>query len=668
MKFMKNYTLEQNQVFRIDEEGNFTPIDLLATSIKDRANIVLYAIYHLIPAFDTLYLDDDIELSDGSITDSLITMEMLEETATILASYGVYAYPVEHIFATEQSKWLFITEGNIKKLLRCSSLEEYLEDSHYEFSEFPNFTHIYIDYHFTSSNVEQICGYLKQIKCIQGCTDLAVVNPALLLAFERSRSLLGMDDTSFEDCVILDGYTKVGHYNPILDLCYIADGSAIPFQEIKELYNYLCNLHESTIVLSAENTSRETNSTVKFSMIGNFMISDALIYLLALVHINTGKDIEFIRYASGYETRYLEAVSDIFHCSFGMFHERLKAFEDIREGDLFFIQRSGKTHICTLNTKIGNLHYKVCKLDDILSRIRYVQSKSTIAFDRAVSEQVESGKLRVWKPVVATREYAIRTSADNASCQVFSEDDLPFSSVHVDDIVKISVAHICQDLGLREGEITQTIIESFLFRVLRLLEQELFAYKRLLNITDLICFEAEGQHYIGCADFAPEYQVTGYYGCHAHGTAYFSTNVDRLIPASVLMSGGWEDTFFAYLLSKVGKDKISKCKPLVDMDTKYMLLSLTSNTLCPIETTTKDTIECDAGYEYSPYALTYIATRKLSTYMTRKNSWGVLSKYFRPYGMRDIPISRTPVNIYGGIASTEIYPVTMTDYCEGEKS
>ncbi len=85
---MKNYTTKVDQVLKVDGE-DFVPDDLVTTSILDRANVILYAIYKLVPYFDVLYLVDDTSSVEEDMSNDVFSLDTIWEAAEILRSYGV---------------------------------------------------------------------------------------------------------------------------------------------------------------------------------------------------------------------------------------------------------------------------------------------------------------------------------------------------------------------------------------------------------------------------------------------------------------------------------------------------------------------------------------------------------------------------------------------------
>ena len=203
------------------------------------------------------------------------------------------------------------------------------------------------------------------------------------------------------------------------------------------------------------------------------------------------------------------------------------------------------------------------------------------------------------------------------------------------------------------------MFDFFVYRLVGLLEKHIFNYSRVLIITDLICFTYQDELYVGVASYCPEYQVTVYHGCTDKGyTSEYVTN--SLIPLSVLNSVSYADPFFSKLSESFGESQgISKCESFSDEETMLLLRSFASNTQVAVEPTLKSDLNGDDSLKPTAYNLAYIAAHKLSAQMCRKTEWDVLSGYFKSFGMRDLPITRSALSIYGTVYSTKIYPVAI---------
>lgn len=633
--------VEQGQVYKALGETR-VPLDLLTTSVSEQANIILYTVYTLVPFFDAVCIDIDGEAKE----DNLLTVEMLQEAAPILWDYGIVLSDTD--VAPMLYRWLLVNEAELLHLAKCSSLGQFAMDKGYVVSPTDFFTHMYIDYTFTTEQLEVVQARLSSVRRLSDAQNIQIVNPSLRLAHERNRQSLGFSSNSSIDYLELNGSTHVDDAYPIMDLCSLEDGAQVSFQEYTALYDYICNAPQDIIVLSA-NGIKNNVGLAAFTALGKLHIPDMLLYLLALVHLNTGKSIEFMSYAASYEDRFLDIISVLLHRNDGYIHERLAAFDKLRIEQLYFMRVKNCLHVCVLKQKSKGLTYTVAKANEVFASMSLVEHKSSVIFDTVGlaqdtgSDWYAEGKMHQ----VPKREYMLCTGSLGNALSWLTQKQIPIEQIAVKDIIQVLVKHIALEQNITEEQVTRVMLDSMIYRVLRLVEQEVFEYKCILNITDLICFTHNGELYLGVASFKPMYTVQAYQGCTSKGYPFTHTT-DRLIPSSVLNKESRENPFYKKLTERY-RETIPE--PFSRHETDLLLRACRSDVRAAVEVVNFPGL--------SAYNSAYVETHLLSAQLCRSQAWSVLTKYFKSSGMRDLPITRSALSVYGSIKNTQVYPVAL---------
>ena len=139
----------------------------------------------------------------------------------------------------------------------------------------------------------------------------------------------------------------------------------------------------------------------------------------------------------------------------------------------------------------------------------------------------------------------------------------------------------------------------------------------------------------------------------------FSYTAEQLIPSSVLSKNNYSDPFLALIAKDSLPSSISRIKPFSEEETNLIIKACVSNSKIVVDHTTLADVGHNDYVKPTVSKLAYISMHKLSAQRCRRDEWAVMSKYFKSFGLRDLPISRSPVSIYGSVNTTTVYPVAL---------
>ena len=456
---------------------------------------------------------------------------------------------------------------------------------------------------------------------------------------------------AFKEEVILQAPTSAKYSSTTVDGWTTVDGryiwwliTHIPGEErsysvLKSFYDYLVGLPTANIYISSKGLLKGENTLVSsqlnFKATADYSIPTVVLNLLALVHINTGKVIEFIGIQQRYRDIYLRAVSEYASRSMCELKSRIDAFNNVKEGELYLTFIHDRISSVKVTQKNMNLKFKVVHLADITNRIVAIDNEYSISVGI-----IDSLPFPEWND----------SNFDVNKIEFLSLYDAVLQDIFVEDTAEKYSANTKK-------------AESYLYAILRLLEQKFFQFRKAKTIADLILFKYNQEVYVGFGSLKSEY-TSEIYLC-AGKIASKQTIVRELIPVSVIIEEEPTPQQFKQLLEIC---QPSKPLPFSSAETQSQILALSATKVPGLPFSYKDDIS-QVDTSTPAYTLIDASIARYCNFTVRKEIWDELTQQFTSFGLRSLSIHTAPVTIYGGLnvtlsdrAQIQVYPVSFDKF------
>lgn len=432
-------------------------------------------------------------------------------------------------------------------------------------------------------------------------------------------------------CSTLDGWTLInGQY--LWWAITHSPSSQYSYHILKSLYDYIVSLGAQNIYISSKGlgVGENTNATKGLTYIptNDYDIPVQVLYLFALIHINTGKVFEFIDFHQRYFHSYLEIVQELAMRSLAELKDRIEAIEFIQTPGLYLLPNSNKVLPLGVNAKRINLNFKAVKLADVTKRI-----------------------------ILIKNEYIITASiTDTLPFDTWSQNQLDITKMHFLSILEL-LPELVDDSGNLQMQFHKA--ESYAYAILRLLEQKLLGFNAAKNLADIIVFEYNSERYIGFGKVDIHFDTTLYLCAGSiHGMPY---TAQKIIPTSILIEENELSQSLADLLVDYPKTIV---QPFTEEQTIAYILAWST------AFTNGELLNFANLASGNPVTFAMqVALYNYYNYGVRKSLWSELTQKVKAFGLRTLDVNTAPLTIYGGIntqsygkATVSFYPVAFDNY------
>lgn len=618
-KSCEQFTCEAGQVYKLASNKKIW-WDLTLLSDADKVNFITFVLSsatdrHFYVGYENINIEEDITIYDG-----IITYDDYVMCKPSLAEFGI----------------TFNGEGNhdVTRRLMLLSYQKLLQ-----IKDTPEIIYSYTEDIYDALNIQSVDNAIPTDLFI---TDTDINANAFAATVETITSKgyifsylncslrsandsikLKIPTTAKEAPYVLTGTTFIEDEYLWWNLCKVPIYSK-NFEKNYKLYNFLCSLPNKNICVTAtylnEGANTDALSKISHTHIVDYSISFATIKVLALVHVNTGKCIEFGDFPKRYEDQYLAEISKL---TLGITMEQayqVKCRDKLVIGGLYFTYLNNRLIPIKLKAIQGTFSWTAVKLSELQA---YISVDLNGDYTISCSPTDKPNLTRI----------SSDTSAEILTLVDLFHETLPGSQ-------KISE------------------IDSYGYCLLRLLEQIVLDYSKIVSLTDLIVVRKNNEIYVGVVDALPNYSVDGFI-CTSNPQTV-DLVVSQLIPSSIVL----EESEPSDILSKIQQETIATRAPSCDY-TEFLLKGACSTSSKAY--TFEDVMSIDHDDFIEAYIITSLAREQ--TLIIKEYLWDKFIRQFTSFGLRNLAYYRSPLNIYGGIntvdhTTIEVYSIAMDDIPE----
>lgn len=636
-----NFKEECGQVF-IKVKDEFKWFDMLYTTVEQKLHLFLYILHKyaysrkILIGYEPVHIiDDSMSLQEAEVP-SIFTIDTFHDIEPLLQNYNITtsrypdSSPRRHfaIITLEAFESYAASGEGLKNYCKYICEQLSLPGTDLE-ALMPS--EVFIDCKVGTS----IAAYITPIQTLTSQGYIFTYINAGYGSYQEEVTLQAPTSPKY-DSTTIDGWTQIdGKY-----LWWIITHSArkeLPYETLWSFYGYLVGVSTPNIYISSkglaigENTA--VNKTLTFQTTTEYSIPRGVLYLLALVHINTGKVIEFVGFAQHFEHTYLEAVAEYSARNMCELRDRIDAFTEVKLNSLYLTFIHKRVLPFQVKQKLLSLKFKVVRLADILNRINFTT-----------------------KEVSITSGITDMLPFDEWTHEDFNPANLELLSIF--DVIKSVLGN---SSGSFKDDAYKT--ESFVYAILRLLEQKLFKFNKVKSMADLIAFRSDSEIYIGFGAIKPEY----------HGKLFLCAGeissmpymVTEIIPSSVLIEEEPSNSMLDELLQKC---KLSASARFTEEEAKMLVMALAATKAVGTPYTFEDNIE-KLHMDHPVDALLKTSLCRDYNYVVRKELWSELTQHFSSFGLRMLNIQTAPLTIYGGInvilsdkTQVQVYPIAFDKF------
>lgn len=620
------YTIHNHVYCRLSEVG----FDLVYKTLEDKLHLFLYCLKLFCVDVTQAQIVEDVQENDSN-DENIFTVEDYIAIRPLLVEFGVDVEgiplsekPIQFIVVSlKECENLTTKDAAISKFGKNHSVSVYFDDV------------VSVDDH------SKLRMYLS-IWQAQGIS-LDVWNASV--RSNRDKKALLSSGLSRDDCFVLDGsYVLPGDIQNrciFWLMCNTPDKEEVTSHDYIRLYGELKKQSKRTICVSSEYLIGNCNPLAeqyvrskRINTIESSTFPDRFIMLLAFLHVNTGIAIEFSGISYSIEDRYLRIVANLFSCKNLSVCARINHIHHIDSKHLYF-------------SKIKDI-YCPTKILSVQSSIKY----SAYSWDVVLSSIQEDQK--------AKNNFIIYTGSYDLSREgVITEADFDLLS---DTVSVYPIEELLRIIIEQFSFVSIDSLESFLYKMLRFLEQKCWQYKRISSLADVVFFEAAGKFYIGLAEANIAYDSVLYL-CTDNSISEVRKTVTDILPSSIMCSEDRNSEYYKNILDLAGcEDLPSECiSPFRYED--LMLRGLMQGYGLTRLPESADVFE-DVIIRF------YLA----DNYYVREHDWNKLCNVYTSYGLRDLNSVRGPLTIYGGCNTyldngysfVAVYPIS-TENCPYQK-
>lgn len=601
---LSEYNVINQQLFRIADNSY---LDLSYSTLDDQLIFFLYGISSLCKSYDDLYIVNDILNSEDDFEP--FSKRDYEKIEPMLGDFGIHTSSYVDVNQIREFKVLTLAD--------CKAYEPNMDS---------------VELLVFISDVHTVT---QQAACVSFAHEwqktyptLMVCNASISQAVERSTEELESISAD-EHTLVIDGrYSLPSSDKKFIfwRICQTTD-SAIHISEYQELYKELSYPRWTTICLQSDALIGGSNPLAEeYAIKSNCQLTQHIsfpvrfLYLLALLHVVHHKQIEFIKFADTIEDEYLKYVELLFSCRTDSIYDQLQYFSSIEEGKIYVIKSNTNYQPALMKEKHMDLNFRACPLDVIISSIKEV-----------LDGHVPPETVRDFPG-----NYTISIgSGDFSTIDVLTSDDLNL----IENSPELKLYTFRDTLSILASVVpydNANFFENYLYKILRYIEQKLFEYKKLFNLSNLIAFEYRGTQYIGAAEVTFHYDVDAYFCTSKLYTR--QCTVTKILPATVMFAQ--DESLAVGDLSTIDFVRDNIPEFLEGMLTYFMFAQPT-----------------DA---VSEIIRRFYLNDNLSQ---RVHDWDKLKNIFTSYGLRDLDTYYAPINIYGGCNAHIIGGKRIVEVC-----
>ena len=642
LKEFHNYEEQCGQLY-VKAQDTLKWFDMLYVSRANKLSLFLYILHKsvysrkLYIGYEHIHIINDVSASQESEFSALFDLDTFYDIEPLLPSYSITTprFPDIHplkrfaIIPLEDFKGYAISSNGL--LEYCEYVCEQLSIPA-EGLESLSPTEVFIDCPLGTDINE----YLSYIHTLSSKKWVYSYVNAGYNSYQKEKILQAPTAVKYNYTTI-DGWTTIED-KPLWWIITHIPGESRPFEMLNSLYKYITALNVPNVYISSKGLMRGENKIVRdfitFKPTTDFSIPTVVLYLFALIHVNTGKVFEFIGLQQRYRDTYLEAVAQYASREMCELSDRIKAFSSLSLNSLYLSLNEHSVLPVRLIQKELNLKFRVVSLEDITSRISYTSSGYAIT-----SSSTEQLPFKDW-----------------------SEEAFSSKSVQYISYIDMLTTLIADDIKT-DPKALQSAVESYTYAVLRLLEQKLLQFRSIKTLADIIVFNCEGTTYIGFGRIKPEYKVDIYL-CAGEATSLTHV-LGRLIPSSVLIE---EDPTPELLEQLLAQSSHSYGMAFSDEQTKLQILALSTAKVAGLPFSIKEDIST-LGVTDPLKGIVYASLSSHYNYTIRREMWVDLMQHFNSFGLRMLDSTSAPLNIYGGLniyqfgkATLSIYPVAFDQF------
>lgn len=547
---------------------------------------------------------------------------------------------------SELHEWGIATEAEVPTEVVRSLHVYYQKDFQVLDQIDPEITDVFVYTSYSTSSRRAIVSKYASL-CKSG-SSFALWNASLASEEEYTASFSKIEE--IDGAIVLDGSTRINDESLLLLMCHDS-ADELPSAFFSTLYEWL-KLKAQTLkdtgktpvvyitkqhmelgdddLMNAEDC-RITKYLSKYSNEVN--ISQRLATVLALFHIVSGVTVEFVGFTQVNEDRYLVAVKSLMNQSAMSAEQRIRAFDAMTVGDLYFVMHKNMICPAVLKSKTSNLSIKAFSLVKILGWLG--------------ASKVNSVRMQMY-----------------ADAKDKMEPDISLTSIA--DLQLFDMQKMLQMIAWMASKCETTAcvqwnslsrLEECIYLILRLLEQKLYDNTHLLSLADLVLFTKDNTVYLGVLEMHPKYETKTYY--NMGGWQSFEQVKSELLPGTIISTEGEANKDWRDLLGLLGHIDAGR------MQLTKIEESLLLQAACLSPSRSVAALLKNSSMQLSDVDTIILTFTHLENRQVREKYWTEINRYFTSFGLECTDVFTGPINIYGGFNKTggkiSIYPVSFED-------